>query len=143
VVCIGLLLLCQLGIHSSLWEIEWRLGVIGIGQAIFISPNNGAILKSAPRAKLGLAAGALATSRTIGQSTSIALAGAIFASAGGTSAGHFLLLGHAIPSSTLTLAQQLFLHSIQATFLVSAAIAAPGIIVALGRGKERPDAKML
>lgn len=137
VICSGLLFLCQLGTHSSLWEIEWRLAVIGIGQAIFISPNNGTLLKSSPRAKLGLASGALATSRTIGQSVSIALAGAIFAAAGGTNAGHVLLQEHALLAPALHLAQQVFLHSIQAAFLVSAAIAGTGMIVAFSRGKER------
>lgn len=141
VVCFGFLLLCQLGTQSSLWDIEWRLSIIGMGQAIFISPNNGAILKSAPPAKLGLAGGALATSRTVGQSVSIALAGAIFANAGGTRAGQMLLRSQSIPLSTLHLAQQSFLQSIQAAFLISAAVVASGIIVALVRGKERPNAE--
>lgn len=143
VVCVGLLLLCQLGTTSPLWEIEWKLGVLGIGQAIFISPNNGAILKSTPRAKLGLASGALATSRTVGQSISIALAEAIFASMGGTHAGHLLLSSHEIVSATLHGAQRLFLQSLQAALLVSAAIALLGVIVALARGNEQPEASRL
>ena len=142
VVCAGLLLLGQLGAHSALWEIEWRLALVGVGQATFISPNNGAILKSAPRDKLGIAAGALATSRTVGQSTSVALAGAIFASAGGTAAGHLLLKVQAHAPMAVSLAQQTFLQSLQAAFLVSAGVAALGVIVALARGKERPGASM-
>lgn len=139
-VCIGLLLLCLLGTHSTLWEIEWRLVLIGVGQATFISPNNGALLKSSPRDKLGMAAGALATSRTVGQSTSVALAGAIFANAGGTAAGHLLLYAQDRAPAAMSLAQQIFLHSLQAAFLVSAGIAALGVLVALGRGKEWPGA---
>jgi hypothetical protein len=67
----------------------------------------------------------------------LALAGAIFGNAGGTAAGHLLLKASAAPFTATSLAQQLFLHSLQAAFLVSAGIAALGVLVALGRGKER------
>lgn len=136
IACLGLLLLCQLGTHSSLWDIEWRLVLIGVGQATFISPNNGAILKSAPRNKYGIAGGTLATSRVMGQSVSVALAGAVFAGFGGMRASHLLEKTPVLPPATLQFAQHLFLHSMQAAFLVSAVIAALSVIVALGRGKE-------
>jgi len=82
----------------------------------------------------------VATSRTVGQSTSVTLAGAIFANAGGTAAGHLLLKAPAVPPATMSLAQQLFLHSLQAASLGSAGMAALGVLVALGRGKERSSA---
>jgi EmrB/QacA subfamily drug resistance transporter len=65
---------------------------IGIGMGIFQSPNNSAIMGSAPRESLGVASGLLAITRTLGQTTGIAILGALWASrvafhAGGTSQG--------------------------------------------------------
>jgi hypothetical protein len=53
---------------------------IGIGMGIFNSPNNSAIMGSAPRAQLGVASGLLAETRTLGQITGIAVLGALWAS---------------------------------------------------------------
>jgi MFS family permease len=39
VACIGLVLISQLNAQSSLFAIIWRLVVIGLGQALFQSPN--------------------------------------------------------------------------------------------------------
>ncbi len=51
----------------------------GIGMAIFQSPNNAAIMASAPRRRLGVANGMLSMSRTLGQLTGVSLMGAFFA----------------------------------------------------------------
>ena len=51
----------------------------GIGMAIFQSPNNSAIMASAPRHRLGVASGALSMSRILGQLTGVSLLGAFFA----------------------------------------------------------------
>jgi EmrB/QacA subfamily drug resistance transporter len=53
---------------------------IGIGVGIFNSPNNSAIMGSAPRAQLGVASGLLAETRTLGQIIGIAVLGALWAS---------------------------------------------------------------
>jgi EmrB/QacA subfamily drug resistance transporter len=52
---------------------------VGIGMGIFQSPNNSAIMGSAPRERLGVASGMLAITRTLGQTTGIALLGALWA----------------------------------------------------------------
>src|SRR5262249_36892688 len=83
VVCLGLLLISQLDAQSSIWDIVWRLVIAGIGQGIFQSPNNSALLGAAPRDQQGAASGFLATGRVVGQSISVALAGAVFAGLGG------------------------------------------------------------
>ena len=46
---------------------------------IFQSPNNSAIMGTAPPDKLGVVSGMLALTRTLGQSTGIAIIGAIWA----------------------------------------------------------------
>jgi len=51
----------------------------GMGMAIFQSPNNTAIMASAPRRRLGVANGMLSMSRTLGQLTGVSLMGAFFA----------------------------------------------------------------
>ncbi len=53
---------------------------IGLGMGIFQSPNNSAIMGSAPHESLGVVSGMLAITRTLGQTTGIALLGALWAS---------------------------------------------------------------
>ncbi len=55
-----------------------RLIPFGIGQGMFQSPNNNAIMSNAPRDRLGVASGLLALSRTLGQTTGLPLMGALF-----------------------------------------------------------------
>jgi EmrB/QacA subfamily drug resistance transporter len=55
-----------------------RLVPFGIGVGFFQSPNNSAIMGSAPRDRLGFASGLLALSRTLGNATGLPLMGAIF-----------------------------------------------------------------
>jgi len=52
---------------------------VGIGMGVFQSPNNSAIMGAAPRARLGVASGLLAITRTLGQTTGIAVLGALWA----------------------------------------------------------------
>lgn len=137
IACIGLILLCQLTAQSSMWAIIWRLVVIGVGQALFQAPNNSALLKSAPLTQQGSAAGFMATSRIVGQSVSVALAGAIFAGSGGATAGMLLVKPRGLPSAATVLAQHAFFHGLRSAFLTCAMIAALGVLTSLTRGKER------
>jgi EmrB/QacA subfamily drug resistance transporter len=136
-VCLGLVLVSQLNATSSLWDMLWRLACVGLGQALFLAPNDSALMGSMPREQQGIASGFLQTSQIAGQSLSVALAGAVFALAGGALASYILATGHGT-TQTLALAHQLFLHGFQAALLVSAALAALGILTSLVRGKERP-----
>ncbi len=53
---------------------------VGLGVGIFQSPNNSAIMGSAPKTQLGVTSGLVAVSRTLGQTTGIAVLGAVWAS---------------------------------------------------------------
>lgn len=130
IACVGLILLSQLNAHSSVFDIIWRLVVTGIGQALFQSPNNSALLGSAPPQQRGSASGFLATGRVMGQSLSVALAGAIFASLGGSAAG-LAIQKHTGNLSTL---QQTFTTSFRNVLLVCAFIAIIGVFTSLVRG---------
>jgi EmrB/QacA subfamily drug resistance transporter len=139
IACIGLLLISQLDAHSSLFDIIWRLMVTGFGQALFQSPNNSALMGAAPGRQAGVASGLLATGRVVGQSMSVAVAGAIFASLGGTNAGRMLVILNSkphIPTNVIAQQQQTFVTSFHAAFIVCACIAAIGVGTSLVRGQE-------
>ncbi len=135
IACIGLIFISQLNAQSSIWDIIWRLILTGVGQAMFQSPNNSALMGAAPRGQQGVASGFLATGRVMGQSLSVALAGAIFASFGGALAG-LLLASHQASPAQIPVLQQTFSAGFHAAFITSACIAAIGIFTSLVRGKE-------
>jgi EmrB/QacA subfamily drug resistance transporter len=138
IACIGLVFISQLNAHSSVGDIIWRLVLIGVGQAMFQSPNNSALMGAAPRAQQGSASGFLATGRVVGQSISVALAGAIFASLGGAAAGSILVTyGQALTVAQVTALQQTFTNAFHTAFIVCASIAAIGVFTSLVRGKEK------
>jgi len=74
----GLFLLSRLGPDSSFQTIALSLAVVGLGTGIFVSPNNSALLGSAPRHRQGIAAAILATARNVGMVLGVGLAGAVF-----------------------------------------------------------------
>ncbi len=144
IACLGLLLLARLDAQSSEWEVILCLVVTGLGQGIFQSPNTRALMNAAPADEQGESSGLLATRRVIGQSLSVALTGAIFASCGGATAGRMLAapaLSKTLAASETNALQQTFLGSLRAALLVCAAIAAVGIFTALVRGNEGSQAR--
>ncbi len=139
IACLGLLLLSQLNATSSIGDVAWRLIVTGIGQGLFQSPNTRAIMGAAPRQEQGAASGILSTGRVIGQSLSVALAGAVFAAFGASAAGNLLeARGSDLSAAQTHALQQTFIGGLHAAFVVCAAVAAVGILTALVRGDERP-----
>jgi len=137
IACAGLLLLSELTQASSIAYLVLCLIVTGIGQGLFQSPNARAIMGAAPPDELGVASGILATSRVIGQSLSVAVAGAVFTSFGGAAAGAALAAGR----KTLSVEQaqelqQTFVTGLRAAFVACAVLAALGVVTALLRGTE-------
>ncbi len=133
---LGLVFLSQLGPNSSTWSIVWRLVVAGVGQGIFQAPNTRALMGAAPRSKQGQASGLLATERVVGQSVSVAIAGAIFTSLGGAAAGLALSSGTVLAPGDLAALRSIFVSGFQAAFLACAAFAAIGVLTAFVRGNE-------
>ena len=64
--------------NTSLLEVALRALPIGIGMGIFQSPNNSAVMGSAPKERLGIVSGMLSISRTLGQMIGISLVSAIW-----------------------------------------------------------------
>ncbi len=140
IACFGLALLSQLNAHSSIWDIIWRLVVIGIGQGLFQSPNTRALMGAAPPHEQGIASGLLSTGRVIGQALSVALAGTIFTGFGAAAAGVLLSSqGQNLSTSRVSDLQNTFLAGFHAAFIVCAAFAAIGIFTSLVRGNENKN----
>ena len=91
VFAVGLALLSTVKPGASDWEIVWRMAVCGAGFGFFQSPNNRAMVSSAPLNRSGAAGGMLATARLLGQ-TFGALATAVFFNFAGTRATASALL---------------------------------------------------
>lgn len=64
---IGLLLLAQVGVNSAPFEIAVWLGISGIGQGIFVSPNTREVMSALPAERSGEASEMVALARVVGQ----------------------------------------------------------------------------
>jgi MFS transporter, DHA2 family, multidrug resistance protein len=78
VFAIGLALLALLPGQPGAPDIAWRMAICGLGFGLFQSPNNRAIIGSAPRARSGGASGMLGTARLLGQTIGAALVALFF-----------------------------------------------------------------
>ncbi len=78
VMAVGLGLLALLPAHPALLDIVWRTAICGVGFGFFNTPNNRAILTSAPRARSGGASGMQATARLLGQTVGAAVVALVF-----------------------------------------------------------------
>lgn len=78
----GLALLAALPALPGNADIAWRMVACGIGFGLFQSPNNHAILTSAPLARSGAAGGMLGTARLTGQTLGAVILAVIFSALG-------------------------------------------------------------
>lgn len=63
---------------SGMWRCALGQAAMGVGLGMFLSPNNNAVLGSAPREKSGLAGSLMALVRNLGMVSGIALATAVY-----------------------------------------------------------------
>jgi DHA2 family multidrug resistance protein-like MFS transporter len=80
----GFVLLALLPAEPAMADVLWRVAVCGLGFGFFQSPNNRAIVTSAPRERSGGAGAIQGTSRLLGQSIGAALVALVFGASGGT-----------------------------------------------------------
>ena len=78
VLALGLFSLALAPTDASSAAVAWRMAICGLGFGFFQSPNNRAMLASAPIARSGAAGGMLATARLTGQTLGAALAAISF-----------------------------------------------------------------
>lgn len=79
---VGVGLLAALPATPGNADIVWRMAICGLGFGLFQSPNNRAIIDSAPRERSGGASGMLGTARLLGQTVGAALVALIFGFSG-------------------------------------------------------------
>jgi MFS family permease len=132
IMLVGFAVLTRLNVETTALIFALLYLPLGIGMGVFQSPNNSAIMGAAPPGKLGVVSGMLALNRTLGQTTGIALIGAIWAA---------LTVYHAGPAVTTATgaAPEAQVAALQSTFFVSAAIMAVALALAVWRllkGKE-------
>ncbi len=78
VYCIALLMFTLYGKNAAMWQIVLASGIMGIGNGLFQSPSNNAIMTSVEHSHVGLASGILALSRNMGNILGVAVTITLF-----------------------------------------------------------------
>ena len=78
VALVGYFAFVSLNEHTSTLAYILSYAAIGMGMGIFQSPNNSAVMGSAPKDRLGVASGLLSLTRVLGQTVGISLLGALW-----------------------------------------------------------------
>ncbi len=120
----GLLAFTWLGQESSLPAITANLMLVGLGFALFSSPNTNAVMGAVERRQYGVASATLATMRMVGQMLSMGIATLVFS----------LFIGKAriVPAN-----YPLFLKSMRISFVVFFVMCLGGVFFSLARGRVR------
>ncbi|MRR13047.1 MFS transporter, partial [bacterium] len=126
-IVVGLAVLAFLSEGTPLEVIIGSLVLLGLGFALFASPNTNAVMSAVDRDRYGVAAGTLATMRLTGQMLSLGVAMLLFA----------LFLGRAPITEGNA---GLFLDSVRVAFGLFAVLCLLGVFASLSRGKIRTAA---
>ena len=121
---LGILALA-IGNAPSLWLIAGALGILGLGFALFSSPNMNAIMSSIEKRYYGIASGAVATMRLLGQMASMAMATVLFA----------IYIG---PTEIKPSIYPAFLHCVQLCLVLFTFLCLAGVLFSAYRGRLRP-----
>jgi len=124
--------LCALGLFSFIFISEnypfpliiANLLVVGVGFAFFSSPNTNAVMACVEKKDYGVASSILATMRSIGHSSSMAVVTFIFASKMGN-----VTLGEAEP--------KLLVETMHLSFIVFTCVCAVGVFISLKRKAQK------
>jgi hypothetical protein len=125
---LGLLAFCFLSANTPVWEVAGNLVLLGIGFALFSSPNSNSIMGSVERRFYGVAASTLSTMRLTGQAISMAIVTLMLAL--------YLGSGKLVPAYS-----DLLVRSARMSFAVFAGLCLVGVFASLARGslRERPE----
>ncbi|MDY0104244.1 MAG: MFS transporter [Lentimicrobium sp.] len=121
---IGLFAFATLDSSDGKWFIVSMLILLGLGFALFSSPNTNAVMSSVKQNEYGVASSVLGTMRLTGQTMSMGISMMIFA----------LIMGQTGKEISNTSG---LLASIKVTFLVFALLSVVGVFFSLKRGKMR------
>lgn len=127
---ISLVLLTTIHPSMGVPAVLWRVALAGIGTALFVSPNNTAIMNNVPLPRRGIASGTVATARNLGMVFGVALAGLIF-----STSFSMLTNGSSLEHYRVSM-EPYFMISFKRTMMAGALFSAIGICVTFLRGKE-------
>jgi hypothetical protein len=119
---VGLFLLIFLHGNTTLEFIIADLILLGLGFALFSSPNTNAVMSSVEKSSYGVASGTLGTMRLTGKMFSMGIATLVFA----IHIGHTQITPEYYP---------VFSRSMKSTFIFFTALCSGGIFASLARGK--------
>jgi EmrB/QacA subfamily drug resistance transporter len=122
VTTIGLFLFSLLDNETNLTFIVLNLIFLGIGYAMFSSPNTNAIMTSVEKRYYGIASGTMGTMRLVGQMLSMGIAMLLFA----------LFIGRVQITPEY---YSPFVESIKAAFMIFSVLCFAGIFASMARGK--------
>jgi EmrB/QacA subfamily drug resistance transporter len=108
------------------WQIVGGLMVLGLGFALFSSPNTNAVMSSVEKVHYGIASATLGTMRLIGQMFSLGIVMLLFA----------VIMG---PVHISAETQGVFLKSVRLAFLLFALLCAAGVPASLARGRVKRE----
>jgi len=116
-------LLSLLATDSGTVDVMWRLAMLGMGQAIFLSPNSASVLSRVKDKYVGITSGLLATSRNLGMLFGVAMAGMVFGFFFDYFSGGFDLNGFQAVHTTA------FISSLHFSLLMAATISFVGAMI--------------
>ncbi len=120
----ALLWLASLSLDTPIIGIVLRLMLVGAGSALFQSPNMTTIMSRIDPQRLGTASASGTTARTVGQSTGVAIAGALF----GAQAAAYALARSPDGLDDLALRPAALLSGMELAFLVASGIAVAAVL---------------
>jgi len=123
---LGLMLLILLDNQTRLMYIIAIMVILGLGFALFSSPNMNAIMGSVDKRFFGIASASVGTMRLLGQMLSMGIVTLIFA----------LFIGRAQITPEY---YPMLINSTKLMFIISACLCICGIFFSLYRGRLRPD----
>ena len=133
----SLLWMSSLTIHSTYGEVAIRLVLLGLGMGLFQSPNNSAVMSSAPATHRGVASAVLGTMRNLGTMLGIGITGAVFVSFMPYNA--FLQL--ALNGETTQTGADAVIAAFRICYWAATVFAVLGVITSLSRGQAREQIK--
>jgi EmrB/QacA subfamily drug resistance transporter len=111
---------------TAQWQIVGGLMMLGLGFALFSSPNTNAVMSSVEKVHYGIASATLGTMRLIGQMFSLGIVMLLFA----------VIMG---PVHISAETQGMFLKSVRLAFLLFAVLCAAGVPASLARGRVKRE----
>jgi EmrB/QacA subfamily drug resistance transporter len=134
IIVLGQYLVGELTLQSSLLQMVLPQLLIGLGWALFNSPNQSAILSTVPRDKVGAASGMTLTTGRVGGAIGIALSGAIMTH---TLGANGLTPRQIETPDAWTTAPEVFLDSFRLTVHLINTLAVLSVLFAFMRGARK------